>query len=346
MKPKLLIIVLCIIVLFSALSAPVFAIDMNESSVSEYTIDYYEYPITVDSPSWFQYTVLEKVEMLRIPEKILNRMSDEALVQAIVDFPYIGDIYYYGSGVYDGVHTVAKYCSALNELITRESGIRTLKSYGQITIQNKLSTYSATSDYRDSFEAQVLSDIIMVLDTNTTALQSPALATVASAPVTPNGTSLPSTAYSIRTEPHSMLHVYHTNKDQNAIDTYGVTLVRKGSCIYNCHSYAWHSQDASNPYWIDNPSTYWNDGSYSMCYTGNVITSIYDANIANGYIVVYGPSNNSTHSAILTGNTNMSSLNSLATVRCISKWGDSGVFKHTLTQVPAEYIYSTIRIYK
>lgn len=32
---------------------------------------------------------------------------------------------------------------------------------------------------------------------------------------------------------------------------------------YNCHSFAWYGQSTSNNYWINNPSIYWEDGSYS-----------------------------------------------------------------------------------
>lgn len=34
--------------------------------------------------------------------------------------------------------------------------------------------------------------------------------------------------------------------------------------VYNCHSYAWHSQKTSeNKYWINNPANYYVNGSYS-----------------------------------------------------------------------------------
>ncbi len=31
---------------------------------------------------------------------------------------------------------------------------------------------------------------------------------------------------------------------------------------YNCHSYAWYSASTLNPYWMNDPSNYWKDGSY------------------------------------------------------------------------------------
>jgi hypothetical protein len=42
------------------------------------------------------------------------------------------------------------------------------------------------------------------------------------------------------------------------------TLLRSSTRRYNCHSYAWHSQNANNIFWMNQPnqSNYWTDGSY------------------------------------------------------------------------------------
>ena len=47
--------------------------------------EHYVYPIDVTSESWFDYTVLEKSEMLRINDETLGKMTDENLVYAIAD---------------------------------------------------------------------------------------------------------------------------------------------------------------------------------------------------------------------------------------------------------------------
>ena len=39
-------------------------------------VSVYSYPISADSEEWFEYSVREKVEMLRIPEFVLNSMTD------------------------------------------------------------------------------------------------------------------------------------------------------------------------------------------------------------------------------------------------------------------------------
>lgn len=322
----------------------------SEEIVSDSPITEYTYPLNIDSPSWSSYTVLEKVELLKIPDSILKRMTDEALVQAIADFPYIGDIYAYGNSTSDGVATVATYCSALNELLSRKTGIQTLELYCSEIIDSTLSTASVESGYdRETFIGYVMLDILDTISSNYRGELSTEITTVdeyPEAPTTLNGTPLPDSDYDIGYEPHAPMATAHDNADQYYVETFGVTRIRKGSCVYNCHSYAWFDQSADNPFWIHDPKTFWEDHSYNRCYIGNVVTSIYDASIRNGDIVVYGPENDSTHSAIFSGNSNLTSTHSLATAQCISKWGQAGVFRHSLTSVPAGYIYSTIRIYR
>lgn len=313
-------------------------------------ITHYTYPLNVNSPDWFSYTVLEKVEMLKIPDSILKRMTDDALVQAVADFPYVGDIYAYGDSISDGIDHVASYCSALSELLSRKSYFEALEHYRTKIVNPAISTASNSEGYdRNLFIAYTMLDIINTIEHdnsvenfNTALPSSPRIA----APKTPNGTSLPSSDYRIGGEGHAPMETYHDNKDQYYVETFGVTRVRKGSCVYNCHSYAWYDQSSENKYWIINPRKFWEDNSYQRYYLGNAVTSIYEAGICNGDIVVYGPENNSIHSAIFSGNSNLTSTHSLVTAQCISKWGSAGVFRHTLANVPADYLYSTIRIYR
>lgn len=50
------------------------------------------------------------------------------------------------------------------------------------------------------------------------------------------------------------------------IDETNLTFLSDATHLFNCHSYAWYSQDVeSNTYWMDDPSAYYTDGSYIEC---------------------------------------------------------------------------------
>lgn len=84
-------------------------------------VHHYKYPIDVMSPDWHDYTVSEKVVILKIPDETLERMTNIALVTAIYEYPYVGDIYLFG---------VEKefVCETFNGMLSRFSAAAELKS--------------------------------------------------------------------------------------------------------------------------------------------------------------------------------------------------------------------------
>ena len=57
---------------------------------------------------------------------------------------------------------------------------------------------------------------------------------------------------------------------------YTASVERTATTNYNCHSYAWYSTSSSNTYWMNDPSAYMTDGSYTKR-TGNItVNSIGD----------------------------------------------------------------------
>lgn len=89
---------------------------------------------------------------------------------------------------------------------------------------------------------------------------------------------------------------------------------------YNCHSFAWYSQDIrSNHYWMDDPSEYIHDGSYVL------------SDGQPGDIMVYYNDFRIIHSAIVLermSGTPMTARNDSNLVRVISKWGKAGLYEH------------------
>jgi hypothetical protein len=105
------------------------------------------------------------------------------------------------------------------------------------------------------------------------------------------------------------------------------TMVGDPTAKYNCHSYAWHSSATNNDKWIDNPSNYWEDCSYSPqnAWVGDKIC--YKSN-ADGSPI---------HSATL--------LNA-STQRLRSKWGPWGLMEHKFNDCPQNYWNTTLSFYK
>ncbi len=102
---------------------------------------------------------------------------------------------------------------------------------------------------------------------------------------------------------------------------------------YNCHSYAWYSQMASNPYWMPDPSPYWEDGSYVK--TTPAIGSV-PANNLKGFFKT-GSNKDTWHSVIVIGRY-LGTLNpysqNLNLCMVQSKWSWGPVYTHHLLDHP------------
>ena len=123
--------------------------------------------------------------------------------------------------------------------------------------------------------------------------------------------------------------VQSMNKCPNAV------LLSSATRMYNCHSYAWYSQDIdTNTYWMDDPKAFYEDHSYCtvstpqvgdiICYFDDMGTadSNDDQNIHSGIVtaVLSGTSNNICGTADL--------------VTVTSKWGASGLYSHNGLDCP------------
>ncbi|MDV2989557.1 MAG: hypothetical protein P3T54_05355 [Dehalogenimonas sp.] len=101
------------------------------------------------------------------------------------------------------------------------------------------------------------------------------------------------------------------------------TRMKSATRMYNCHSYAWYSQEWGNTIWINAPNqaTYWNDGSYSQW------TGVPYVNLKVRYV-------NDDHSAIIYSTVNH---------QYISKWGAAGLYTHSPSHCP--YVSTTLYYY-
>ena len=103
---------------------------------------------------------------------------------------------------------------------------------------------------------------------------------------------------------------------------------------YNCHSYAWYTQNYNaNYYWMDDPSNYYLDYSYepAQAEENNILCYFSDEYIVllDGTIIQHSKVN--THSAIITDIDAGFNKNNNETLDCVtvnSKWGAAGLYTH------------------
>lgn len=122
--------------------------------------------------------------------------------------------------------------------------------------------------------------------------------------------------------------------------------------FYNCHSYAWHSQNTStNHYWIDNPSPYYDS---DIIYYEEVDTP------SSGDIICYFDDNETPnnisddinlHSGIvissISGATSNGKCGISNTLIVESKWGAAGLYRHNGYECPyTDYNESEIEAYR
>ncbi len=141
---------------------------------------------------------------------------------------------------------------------------------------------------------------------------------------TPNGTYV--SAYRARIEIPDVCKAFYDQVSDEVSPS--ATRFTGATNDFNCHSYAFYSQDKeNNTYWIDNPSVYYSDGSYTVTTTPNIgdVICYIDANGKNIHSgIVVGRSGEASNG--LCGNANMYIVE--------SKWGDYGIFRHNGYECP------------
>lgn len=130
---------------------------------------------------------------------------------------------------------------------------------------------------------------------------------------TPNGTPVPIIIYEGFT--YTPLEIVAINAQYKNLYPNAV-LYANPNKRYNCHSYCWYQANGSNPYWMNDPSAYMNDGSYKQTTT-----------LASGVRAYWG---NRYHSAVVSKPNGANTL-------YFSKWGSLGLYLHSDAQCPYGY---------
>ncbi|MBE9917792.1 hypothetical protein G8C92_27710 [Paenibacillus donghaensis] len=320
---KLFSLLLVTVLLFS-FSVSVFANEAVSEDLSQVNSgENFEYKMTPGNPAWADLS--SKQEMLdatRIPNDVLKRMTTEEVVNAVLNYPLVINIYAYDS--YEaGLRALAEDSDAFRELLTRpDAGDKLLNKlqvnktfHGEQSLEElTLSVLLSDTSIWQSVSDKHLAEDLVLTATNST-VKTPKGSSV---PVIIRGEELTSTQ-------RTQLNNQYTNAYPNA------TFVSTSTSNYNCHSYAWYSDSTSNTYWMNDPSRYMTDGSYSS------FTNLINAVI--GTRVYY---DNGEHSGIVyqAGGP----LASSKYLKVISKWGMAPLMKHQADYSP--YASNNLTLWK
>lgn len=267
------------------------------------------YSVLPGSDEWNNLTMDEKISVSYVDENTAVRMTTEALLQTTLDYPFIINIRAYGLAS-TGIDIVKDYFPPLAELIDRRDAYQTIAHY--------LETHSET----EGVVKYVIARDLLRYVTDGVQVQSildPITGERVAQVVTPKGSYV--MVYSHLTWDNFEV----TYEEAHAIELeyevlYQATLLRNASPEYNCHSYAWHNQTSANHYWMNSPTRYTIDGSYSA------------GTRAVGNKVTYKDSEGRySHSGIVTENNKIT-----------SKWGCLGLFEHDLENCP--YYFDSVPI--
>lgn len=119
------------------------------AGVKDVRAEVYTYPITSDDPEWSNYKHAELVNMLQIPEDVLTGMSNEELVESVLNYPYIMDIMCYDK-IADGIEIVADHFNGLKEVLERDNIADTLIQRYQTVTLDEMKSYDPYEDYEEA----------------------------------------------------------------------------------------------------------------------------------------------------------------------------------------------------
>lgn len=266
----------------------------------------YEYKITTNDKKWKEFdSKAEMIDACSISDTELNKMTTEELLDAVLNYPLIVDIYLFNS-YNEGLQVLANESDAYGAFLKREDAANVLIK----KIESEISTKAVTSESLDDLTLILLTsdETLKLAVTDEEKLTTLTTYTV----TTPNGS-----AVTVLRRGELLTSSQKTQLNNDVKSAYPqATYVSTSTTNYNCHSYAWYSSSTSNINWMNDPTRYMSDGSYTKVTTALQATRIY-------YPV--GDHSAKIYDAI------SSSLSS-ATVK--SKWGQGPVMIHTASYGP------------
>lgn len=301
-----------------------------------------------------QLSIRDKLAACQIPEELLPNISTNELVDLCLNYPLMSDARYSATPEY-AVYTILRQFNGFIELQSRDSYLDAIIDAIDIRVADFTCRRTVLGDGRDVFyekfflwtklismeakrskSAEVLLAVeerivnwfsITGLDSwnkedlsleTRERIQTSIYYNGQHYPlITPFGTEVYSAIYRAEIYP----------QDADELDKFSDWLEKNHpyaeaisgpSSQYNCHFYAWNGLSQGLRIWVSNPCDYWLDGSYDET----------TASDPEATIVFYYNGNDvfSFHSGIIQQDG-----------KIISKWGEGGLVRHELTDVPIEY---------
>lgn len=328
--------------------------------------DAYNYPIRPGTYAWRAFTDHQQmVDACQIPDSALMAMSTKGLVKSIIDYPLLGDMGAYDS-MAQGLEAVTSHFNGLSELFQRsDAGTELLSVYQSLDLKkvdnknwagiqkgaylvliSEVETMLAQEAVLNSLDDEEVKSLATEASAKHAAKQNYSVFWQRGLETTsllierishrhysskypytdyvqtPNGTNVTVTVDRDEMDPE--LQEYWNNY---FIDNYpNAWFMDTTTEKYNCHSYAWYQQSSSNIRWMDDPSAYWEDNSYSF-----VNPPSYSQYSRLLYVDAYDVLQ---HSAYVVGGSG--STPSLWQVQ--SKWGPGPLMQHTAFYSPYYFI--------
>lgn len=143
-KKKLFFMIAVTVIAIPALLFSLLGVGSAASKKGYAMTEAYVYPST-DTPEWEKASVKEKIAMCRIPQETLEKMTEEQLVQAVFDFPFLCNVFLY-STMESGVQNIVRNSDAYAELLKREGA--------KDALLQKI--YSAQAEVKDAWRNDAL----------------------------------------------------------------------------------------------------------------------------------------------------------------------------------------------
>lgn len=321
----------------------------------------FEYSLQPGMEEWGQLNHGERVLASQIPEEVLKQMPTAELVSAVLSYPCFLDMIFYNT-YQEGFEVVRDNFNGLQELLKREdSGEYLVEAYKNIDLYQifsigdedekfdeslellYLETILAQPEVIETLSEEGLSELEILVDNNyekqlsneeesaslsysgyyesLAEQQGIELYDYSSTVKTPNGSSV---TVIVRTGTDTAYNNRDAVKRSIEANYPGASVVGNATIKYNCHAYAW----AGNlTVWMDDPSRYWSDGSYSL--------KASNSPTATGQKAYY-PGNGNEHS----GNVIRLSGNMIK-----SKWGEQSLVEHSVGNCPYFFVPLSVKFY-
>lgn len=123
---------------------------------SSYTVTVpYDYPVLPGTEQWDSLSMDEKISLTRVDEEIVKRMTTEAVFITTLRYPFIVNVFAYGTAN-EGIDAVKEYCSSLAELLIREDALQVVESYLEEADNDECVEYYVADNLREYISASPL----------------------------------------------------------------------------------------------------------------------------------------------------------------------------------------------